>query len=453
MLNFVNSASHTEVIDGMKKIKNNFLPHSYLLDPQNRLGINSKVAISDHFQPIPPVQFSLDDAKTYLAAASFLHCKDGWQYLSEAVDCIFKGDFKTAVHLSYYAELRAAKSFLASEGIGIFNNVHFIVSSTPSIIKDPKSRYNRGRSRHEGSGTHSFIWECLDKYSSSTSKNVDHLLKFFWHNGLSFDTWITHIPHANTIVVISQIVKQWIKDWAFDINHFKDDRDGRNDASYGPSKFNNYTPNDCKASAEMYSGALKLLEPDSINKYSLLDKHLFKMLFLKIHAEIVSRGMITISPVDLLDEMFRASGKTVDIALRNIVASNTNHSLIDAAQDTLSDPTGNIKPFTIFARALLLLRVCTGGVASLLKNASVTSAELAFFYEYCGVEHAFWRPGTIITDFNDLWIEISDALIDIDAWIARQVSPVDLRFFNDSHYHNLTSYKQINRCNYWGISV
>lgn len=63
----------------------------------------------------------------YIAASVALHSNDGWSYLGRSVACLLAGDTHRALHLAYYAELRAAMSLLASAGIGIFNNQHFIV--------------------------------------------------------------------------------------------------------------------------------------------------------------------------------------------------------------------------------------------------------------------------------------------------------------------------------------
>jgi len=59
----------------------------------------------------------------YISASCLLHCSDGWSYLGKAILSILRGDPHRARHLAYYAELRAAVALLATEGIGIFNNV------------------------------------------------------------------------------------------------------------------------------------------------------------------------------------------------------------------------------------------------------------------------------------------------------------------------------------------
>ena len=60
----------------------------------------------------------------YIAASTCLHANDGWSYLGRAFACLIAGDAHRALHLGYYAELRAAMSLLAGNGIGVFNNKH-----------------------------------------------------------------------------------------------------------------------------------------------------------------------------------------------------------------------------------------------------------------------------------------------------------------------------------------
>src|SRR5262245_50036590 len=53
---------------------------------------------------------------SYIAASGPCHVVDGWSFLGRAVDAALHGDPYTAIHLGYYAELRAAMSLLACEG-------------------------------------------------------------------------------------------------------------------------------------------------------------------------------------------------------------------------------------------------------------------------------------------------------------------------------------------------
>jgi len=106
-----------------------FLTRSRWLAKTNRYSINT-------------IKRLTSDAKTslhgkelaqYISASAILHCADGWSYLGRAINCLLKGDPHRVVHLAYYAELRAALSLLACEGVGVFKNVHFVIDAPHNV--------------------------------------------------------------------------------------------------------------------------------------------------------------------------------------------------------------------------------------------------------------------------------------------------------------------------------
>src|ERR1700722_6306108 len=80
----------------------------YASDTVDRLALDTK----------SPSLLRTTHLAQYISASSILHCADGWSYLGRAISCLLTGDPHRVVHLAYYAELRAALSLLASEGIG-----------------------------------------------------------------------------------------------------------------------------------------------------------------------------------------------------------------------------------------------------------------------------------------------------------------------------------------------
>src|SRR5579871_4913714 len=90
----------------------------------------------------------------YITASSILHCADGWSYLGRAILSLLQGDPHRARHLAYYAELRAAMAVLATEGVGIFKNKHFVIDGPNCVMRlDTKK------------GTHEVVWDCLEYWS------------------------------------------------------------------------------------------------------------------------------------------------------------------------------------------------------------------------------------------------------------------------------------------------
>lgn len=451
LANFVNQASQNQVLIGLASIKSANLPQNRLLRSGNQFEINAVSCVENHFSNL--TLFSQDDARTYLAASSFMHCFDGWQYLSQAIDSLLKGDARVAIHLSYYAELRAAMSFLSSEGIGVLSTVHFCQDNNGNAIKDPFSNYNANRRKwNNGSGTHSFVWNCLSEWISLTSKSTIDLLDCFSHNGKTFKEWLSNIPNSNSITVLSPIIKQWLSKWTFDIQNFVADREGRNNASYRPSILPTYVNNDLRQSIEEYASFLSLLEPVASNRFSLLDKYLFKLFFVEVHQTILRNG-ITITLEQLLDQTFQNLGLPMDIGLKSIILSSNEHPLFIAAHNTLVGTHGDIIPLNIFARALLMLRISTGRISAMFRNANISQSELNFLTSYIGIKNGFWKVGEHVADFETLWGEVGDSIIDIRSWLGVQPSPLCLKDFNDTNSTNLICFRQINRASLWGIAI
>ena len=87
-----------------------------------------------------------------------------------------RGDTGAATHLSYYAELRAAMSLLASQGIGVFNSNHAIVKKNGDV-EVFKQR-----------GTHKFAWDVLEEWSRS-SRSAAVVTTMVRPAGASLEEW------------------------------------------------------------------------------------------------------------------------------------------------------------------------------------------------------------------------------------------------------------------------
>ena len=97
------------------------------------------------------------DVVQTIAIRGPLHCIDGWGYLGRSLSALAAGNAHAARHLAYYAELRAALSILASQGIGIFNGRNAVVDQSGSVmwIKDEP--------------THQMCWEVIEFWASLDS--------------------------------------------------------------------------------------------------------------------------------------------------------------------------------------------------------------------------------------------------------------------------------------------
>lgn len=432
---FIDSASSQAIKDGLLNVKNNHFNRNEFLPDNNPLKLPTHDTIKQHF--IGPVVFTPDEAKAYLASSSILHCFEGWNYLSASVHSLLNGEIPISIHLAYYAELRASSSFLSTEGIGIFDSHHFSICNDDSIIENPKIR-------NKNSGTHQFMWEALNCWIDSS--NHSDVFNYFFYSGKSFNEWLQYIPQSNSVNISSIFLKEWLKDWSFDIDKFQKDRNARNFFSYRPN-FNTVSNVNLSAKVERINSFWKTLEPDSSNRFSLLDKYLFKLFLEKIYF-VIDQSHIILSFEDMIDKTFQNAGMSVDISLKQSIINNTNHSIFEKANDFTTDPNMLPDPLAIIARSILLLRLASGATAHLIKVSNISRQELDFFFNSIGIDGGFWIPGDAPNDFCDLWTDINDLIIDFEELAAD--STITLNKIKDL---NISSYSQFSRAAVWGTGL
>lgn len=428
---FIDNASPTAIKDGFLDVKNIHFPINEFLSVGNPLKSAAYDTIKKHFDGVHV--FSPVDAKSYLASSSILHCFDGWSYLSAAIHSFLNGEIPISIHLAYYAELRASSSFLSTQGIGIFNSKHFSLSANNQINESPNC------------GTHKFIWEALSCWIDR-SNNSD-IFDYFYYNGKSFNEWFQYIPNSNSINISNIFLKDWLKEWSFDINKFQNDREIRNFFSYRPSLNREFNFSSLSSKIEKINAIWKILEPNSPNRFSLLDKYLFKLLLEKIHFVILQSG-IALSMEDLINNTFQNAGMPVDQVLKQIILNNANHVIFEKSNDLVTDINGLPDPLAIIARSILLLRLASGATSYLIKVSNISRQELDFFFNTIGIDGGFWSPGEAPIDFCDLWADINDLLIEFEDLATEPI--VTLNKINNL---NISTYSQFTRAAVWGTGL
>ena len=135
------------------------------------------------------------------------------------------GDPDAARHLSYYAELRAAMSVLASDGIGVFHNRHIIVIGPQKCLLVPKQI-----------STHTFAWDALEFWANSPAGS-DILFQVIKPGGIPLRDWLDQFSAGSDF-----IASEWLQQWGLDLSRLTQDRDARNLASYRPTAFTSPGP-------------------------------------------------------------------------------------------------------------------------------------------------------------------------------------------------------------------
>jgi hypothetical protein len=379
-----------------------FITKRRWLAKTNRYSINTVERLALDLKP--GKRLHAKQLAQYIAASSILHCADGWSYFGRAINCLLKGDPHRVVHLAYYAELRAALSLLASEAIGVFNRIHFVVDAPDSARRLSRTP-----------GTHVAAWAYL-KYWSSLKRSGRLFSDIISPAGIPLTEWFEDIGGVEQFV--HPKARAWFNQWSMDLGLFAEDREARNESSYRPDGI----PISWRLSAtESLSLATELweaCEPSPTSLFDGIDRHILRMT-----AESAFTGTTGTTPAQDSAGFAAFVASLVDPqALDDAVANHwkgflSRQSAPDdpklfgyAKKDPLDRTVGHA---AVLARALLLLRVAAGSSLRLIRSAGVSSEKLKFWWSELGVSRGIWDGAKDRADLLDLWEDIIALFEDI----------------------------------------
>jgi hypothetical protein len=352
---------------------------------------------------------SQTQAAELLAAVAPNHCLDGWSYLSRALEAIVSGDVHAGRHLSYYAQLRAAKSILAFCGIGIFNTTHFSINAAGAI----SPLYQLSSRRNKPPGTHVALWEVLQAWSNEQAHTVS-FLDAIRLGGRSLSDVIGVIWPASTAVptsaTASALVNKLVKSWGLDLSKGADDRSVRNVSSYNPHHLNAAT---CSTSELMNFMAhiWSMFEPGTGDGFDNLDRHILKQSLQTFHKAITGNQQYERGQINSNYGNLEASVKT--LAEVDFLTGIDGVPLPDIMLFANGRPSGDV--LGMISRAALLLRTATAFTRSSFHAAGLLHPEidLQIWLEQTGVERGYWSAGAGPGSMSDLWEDVNLALADI----------------------------------------
>ena len=214
----------------------------------------------------------------YIAASAPLHLADGWNYLSRAFDAASRGDRSTAFHLAYYAELRAATSLLATEGIGIFDRLHIALNDRLEPVEF------RGT-------THVATWDALSAWSHETGRAA-RLLQAINIESKSLSAWLEVV---GVVAPAQQLVAEdWLSKWSIDLDILSTDPGRRNEMSYRPTRIRVPAPQSvdpCLELAKPLFDSWAELQPEMGGTSAALDLSLLRQAL----SLVVERGLCNYS--------------------------------------------------------------------------------------------------------------------------------------------------------------
>ncbi len=445
---FIASASSQNIKAALLDLKANFFNQGELTDSFNPLLLNSIEALEyydkgpNHHATNNSYLINYSDASTYLASSTLLHNFDGWSYLSNALDSLVKGDIGVCVHLAYYAELRATMAFLASQGIGVFNDRHLILKANNSFLVQGGL-----------SGTHIFVWNAIKEWSISPSIDGLNLLKIFSAQGISFDKWILNFHPRVTLGMSGNIVHEWLRDWNFDVQAFRNDKGLRGEVSYRPQRLSGFSNLGLNEIVDRIEDFWRIVEPSGNYQFEILDKYLLASLLKRLYDSLVKDYNIIDSFESLVEKNIENLGLSLNQSLINILTGTVENRILLESKKPSFDSNGDINPFSILARATLMLRLSTGVNSELFREANVKQTDLNFWFDRFGISNGFWKPANCPDNFSKLWLSVEENIVELKDTIAEITGPIDLETLNERISYPLTILKQYHRAGLWGLNL
>lgn len=377
--------------------------------------LTAKHPYSDVITALEPKSKTIDGAKLaeYIASSIPLHVADGWVFLSRAFDAVRCGDRNTAAHLAYYAELRAAMSLLASEGIGVFNNRHVAIGQ--QLV--PTDWANIGSNKGRRAGTHYATWELLSSWADDPNR-ASTILSAITVESRTISDWFDEAGIAQSVQHL--VARQWLKSWSVDLRYFPIDRDLRNHTSYRPSRITHAGATALDTSADVVDPLLQTwdaLVPSVDSGGAAIDRALLSRA-LSLAYDRPNRSELAWD--SFVDRFQQAASQSLRSQLKD--AELDNYYVLQCAEDPSRPPITR----AVLSRATLLLRIANGVCAQRLANAQVTRDDLKFWWTRVGEDEGLWSKGAEPDPFADLWTEVDDAIGDTEIALASVSTPREM---------------------------
>lgn len=424
--------SHVEITTSNLK---QFFRRSMWVGKTNRYSLNVTEQIRDDLSGNALNRLNLAQ---YISASAALHINDGWSYLGRAISCLLVGDAHRAVHLGYYAELRAAMALLASGGIGIFRNRHFVINGprTAERLEFEKQ-------------THDAAWAFLEFWSRQ-SPSGSLFTKIVRPAGRSLDDWFQWVGGGATLAAQAQ---GWFLQWGMDLSLVTKDRDARNESSYRPDGIPSAWALSPEGALDFVTDLWTALEPSTPSSFEHIDRHI-----LRLALEAYFKGTWNKRPSNGdpdFEGFMSFQGLSTpaekwwrDFLLRT--TSPTNPAIFDYSKCPLGASGGD--HFSLISRAVLLLRVATGSAQDLLQEAGVNSETLSFWWQAIGEARGLWPSETPPEDLSDLWADVREALSDVEAFgSAAAASPQSINDLGSYIGGSLRALCSHERVGLWGL--
>jgi len=301
-------------------------------------------------------------------------------------------------------------------------------------------------------GTHQMVWLVFEYWGTQQrSRNLlEDIIKI---DNLTLKEWVDIYDNRSWAGLTDEIFHQL----GIDLQLMAKDRDLRNKVSYEPSElYEQYQTTDIVQNVEFILECWKLLEPNTNNGFQTLDIFMLKSVIHLLDKK-VSR-LSNKSKRRKIGKLVYTAYENSDISrtfaneLYNFLKASNHPVFIEASINhnttisSLKDPRNHLQ---ILSRALLLLRIATGSVHKLLRDANITMSDISFWRKKI-IQKDGMLPTEEIDDFEsyDLWTDINDLGIDP---LLNIRSTMDYYTIQQNESYAILLLSQAKRPLLWGI--
>jgi hypothetical protein len=435
------SRSDAQVIKDTLLSSRGFLDNNNWLHPNNKYLKDTIGKIKNDLDVnITNKNLNPSQIKEYVAASSILHCKDGWGFLTDSISSLLEGNISSAIHIAYYAELRAAMSFLASDGIGVFNKQHIWFDNTGACNKVTNI------------GTHDFVWNTIEEWANVQHKSHVILQSLQIRNHSIFD-WLVKAGMSPSISTATTLSKDWLKKWSVDLQILGDDHNLRNEVSYRPQEIKRSLSFDVNGinNLKFIINQWLISEPTGSEKFKLLDQFLLRQSLYNYYKTQHSREP-GIRDIRNIMSGLSLSGNT---SLENFLLKREHSILNDVfknASKKAINTNGEYQPLAVISRAFLLLRLSTSRLEESLKYAGYDKLKLGFWWKDLGKKNCLWESSNEPESAQDLWADVEILIEDLNAYILSNPTAENSTLHKDISRELLES-KKFQKAYLWGIGI
>lgn len=348
------------------------------------------------------------DVVDAIAVSTPNHCIDGWTYLARSMSAVLCGDYHSARHLAYYAQLRAGLGVLGSLGVGVFNGINFIVNARGGIERlDPSTSRN---DVERGLGTHAVVWDALAIWVDEPMAATAFLNALRVRGNRLLDIVEAIFPGASSRAIASDIIDLL----GVDLRRGKEEHRSRNISSYNPQALNPLMQ-DTPGALRYIDQTWRLYDPTSVSRFDLLDRHIVRRVLWKLHRSLgqgvaYDQGAIA----RRYDELPQAIRDIASLEFLTGRSERIEPALFQFATQR-QDPAGALD---MLSRAFILLRLATAFVGSGFVDAGIAagSGKLDPWLMELASKRGFLDQNQQgAQDFTDLWYDVDLALQELKA--------------------------------------